>query len=140
MSTAAYREKHAGRVKAAKAKAWVNNTEKMKGWQRRYKSRKPWAHMIAKARIRSRQSGLAFELTHAWAIERWTGKCELTEIAFTMWCGATVATSPSLDRIDSSRGYLPDNCRFVLWGINRFKGDTTDAEMLAIARALVENA
>lgn len=137
MVTAAYRAKHPEKVKAQKAKAWAKNSERMKKAQRDYKARKPWAHLVAKARIRARESGLSFELTHEWAAKRWNGKCELTGIPFTMWIGSTVATSPSLDRIDSARGYLPENCRFVLWAINRFKGDGSDTEMIAIARALV---
>jgi hypothetical protein len=138
MVTAAYRAKHPDRVKAQKAKAWAKHAERFKEVQRRYKLRKPWAHMLAKARIRARGAGLAFELTHEWAKARWTGHCEVTGIPFTMWVGTTVATSPSLDRIDPSRGYVDGNCRFVLWAVNRFKGDGSDAEMLAIARELVK--
>ncbi len=45
--------------------------------------------------------------------------------------------SPSIDRIDSSKGYTPDNCQFVLWAINVFKGDGTLEEMYEIATALI---
>lgn len=43
-----------------------------------------------------------------------------------------------MDRIDSSKGYTQDNCRFILFAVNSFKGVGTDALMLEIAQALLE--
>lgn len=48
--------------------------------------------------------------------------------------------APSLDRIDSSQGYIPGNVRVVAWVINRMRGDLPDPEFLAFARLLVEKA
>ena len=45
----------------------------------------------------------------------------------------------SLDRIDSSKGYTKDNCRFILLGINMLRGMGTDSEMYTIAEALLNN-
>ena len=44
---------------------------------------------------------------------------------------------PSIDRIDPKGGYTTDNCRFVLQGINAFKGQETDENMYRIAEALL---
>jgi hypothetical protein len=46
--------------------------------------------------------------------------------------------SPSIDRIDPEIGYLETNCRFVLFAINGLKGRGTDADLFAIAHALVK--
>lgn len=77
-------------------------------------------------------------LTNEWAEQRWTGKCELSRLEFVLQTGKLSALSPSIDRIDSAKGYTPDNCRIICWALNRFRGNGTDAEMLVIAKALIE--
>jgi len=42
-------------------------------------------------------------------------------------------TSPSLDRIDNSKGYTPDNVVVVSWRVNRLKGSATLDELQRIA-------
>jgi len=36
--------------------------------------------------------------------------------------------SPSIDRIDSSKGYIPGNCAVICWGANRVKNNGTTVE------------
>lgn len=43
--------------------------------------------------------------------------------------GKRTDNSLSIDRIDSGRGYTPDNVVFVSWKVNRLKNDSTVAEM-----------
>ena len=53
-------------------------------------------------------------------VERFAGKCEMSGIPFsekgTEWFRNP--WSPSLDRIDSKKGYTPDNVRIVLCAVN----------------------
>ena len=42
--------------------------------------------------------------------------------------------SLSLDRIDSSRGYVPGNIRFISDRANRLKSDASDQELAALGR------
>lgn len=37
---------------------------------------------------------------------------------------------PSIDRIDSNKGYTLDNIRLVAWIVNHCRGDLTDAEFI----------
>ena len=46
--------------------------------------------------------------------------------------------SPSIDRIDPAQGYVTSNCRFVLFAVNAMKGSGTDADILVIAKAIVD--
>lgn len=47
------------------------------------------------------------------------GKCELSGIQFDLSRnGVKGPYAPSIDRIDSSKGYSPDNCRIILWALN----------------------
>jgi predicted DNA-binding protein YlxM (UPF0122 family) len=41
--------------------------------------------------------------------------------------------SPSIDRIDSSKGYLIDNIQIISWRANRIKNDSTPEELKKIA-------
>ena len=50
-----------------------------------------------------------------------------------------VPNSISMDRIDSNGGYSIDNLRLVCHAVNAFKGRMSDAEMLAMAKAIVAN-
>lgn len=47
--------------------------------------------------------------------------------------------SPSFDRLDSARGYVPGNVRVISFRANRIKNDGTAEEHLAIARWMAEN-
>jgi len=46
---------------------------------------------------------------------------------------ASIANSPSLDRLDSTKGYTPDNVRVISYRANVIKNDGTAAEHRAIA-------
>lgn len=47
--------------------------------------------------------------------------------------------SPSLDRIDSTKGYVPGNVRVISWRANRVKNDGTAEEHEKIARYIRDN-
>jgi hypothetical protein len=103
--------------------------------RRRHQS--PGLAALASAKERAHKRLREFTLTKQWVIETYTGRCQLTGLPFVVSTGSNNAYSPSIDRIDSAKGYTPDNCRFILWAINRFKMVDTDETMLSIARALV---
>ena len=48
------------------------------------------------------------------------------------WSGRT-DNSPSIDRIDSSKGYEPDNIQVISWRANRIKNDSTPEELKMLA-------
>ncbi len=48
-------------------------------------------------------------------------------------------TSISIDRIEQSEGYTEGNVRLVCYSVNLFRGVSTDAEMLVMAKAIVAN-
>jgi hypothetical protein len=53
--------------------------------------------------------------------------------------GKRVPFGPSIDRIDGARGYEPGNIQLVCLLYNFCKNEFTDADVLKLARALVEN-
>lgn len=133
------------RVEAAKKRRqwlWENHEVSLERFRKNYyKSREksPWLVSLQSAKARCKKSGIEFSLTFGWARVRWTGRCELTDIPFVLNLGHGPGTfSPSIDRIDPAGGYTPDNCRFILYPINAMKGAGTEADMLMIAKAIVD--
>jgi len=98
----------------------------------------PQILLLVSSRTRAKKRNIPFALTVEWANSAWTGRCAVTGISFELGTGR-VMRSPSLDRIKPELGYVPENCRFVLWAVNTFKGTGTDTEMLEVAKAMVQN-
>lgn len=63
-------------------------------------------------------------------------KCPILGIELS-W-GFPKDTSPSLDRIDSNKGYTYDNCQIISNKANRIKSDSTLEELEAIVQYLKE--
>lgn len=83
---------------------------------------------------------LSIDLT--WVQQRLkAGVCEITGIPFVTDVPRHPFL-PSLDRVDSSRGYVPDNCRAILWMLNAAKQELPEPEFRSalqqIARAVHE--
>jgi hypothetical protein len=68
------------------------------------------------------------------------GTCELTGLPFDFSPSKNTYLNkyaPSLDRIDSDKGYTKDNVRVVLCAVNIALGQFTDEEMLPILKAMI---
>lgn len=103
-------------------------------------SSRPWHYLLKSRKNEASLKKLDFDLTDAWACARWTGACEITKIVFRITGKkGPHPFSPSIDKIDPSKGYTQDNCRFVLMGCNMLKGGGTDADMYEIAKAIVDH-
>lgn len=131
-----YRRENTNYYKLAHEK----NRERDNAWSRRRyrrtRAKTPWKPLLEMAKVRARQKGTPCNLTDFWAANRWTGKCEITGIAFELGLTARSPYSPSIDQIKPGQGYTEDNSRFVLWAINSFKNVGTDEQMFQIAAAI----
>lgn len=65
------------------------------------------------------------------------GRCALSGIEMTWAKGKLLGTSITLDRIDHDGGYTVGNVRLLCHAVNSFRGRMSDAEMVAMARAIV---
>lgn len=135
-----YYRRNTGKISDYYKERYESLREEKKAAAKEQRLRMPmWKRSLYAARDRATKYAMAFDLTEEWALARWTGCCELTGIEFARTPGqGTNPLSPSIDRIDSSIGYLQGNCRFVLHSLNSFKGTGTDEEMYAIAEALLK--
>lgn len=69
------------------------------------------------------------------------GFCEVTGIKFDFSPHSEYDKnpySPSIDRIDSNKGYTKENTQIVIWQYNLMKGEITKEELLVICKILVE--
>lgn len=114
----AWREKNFDRVRARERSYTQINHELIRA---RWESR-PAERAFTHARDRAKQRGIAFELSRPDIYERVRrGRCELTGILFLDAIGTVkdrAFYAPSIDRIDSTKGYTLDNVRIVLSGLN----------------------
>jgi hypothetical protein len=108
-------------------------------WHFKMRREAPWYHLVKHARAKCNKSGVPFDLDNDWARSRWTGCCEMSGIPFEVCQSKQGMFCPSLDRIDHSRGYIKDNCRFILFGLNAFKQQSSDDVVLSVCRAVLES-
>jgi hypothetical protein len=65
--------------------------------------------------------------------------CPVYGIKLDRFAGPRADSKPSLDRVDNSRGYTPDNIRVISWAANRDKGRLTIDNMLKLAEYVIEH-
>ena len=99
--------------------------------------------LLTGARARAKRGGLEVTLTNEWVRERLEkGVCEMSGIPFHSGPkerNTTSPYSPSIDRIDSSKGYTPENCRVVLWALNAAFGHWGEETFRKIATQWLSN-
>jgi hypothetical protein len=73
-------------------------------------------------------------VTPALLFQMWNsqgGRCAVTGVPMTHIYGkGSILTNVSIDRIDSSLGYIPDNIRLVCKAVNWMKNSMSDRELL----------
>jgi len=99
------------------------NRERITQYQRDLKKINPTSSLFYQAKHRAIKKNLSFDLTIEWLQERYTGYCELTGIKFQQATKGKSPISPSIDRIDSSKGYTKDNIRIIIWALNASLGN-----------------
>lgn len=84
--------------------------------------------LVAQARCRARDAGLEFNITAADIVI--PSHCPVLGTPLILGASRTTKdSSPSIDRVDSSKGYTKDNILIVSWKANRLKSNATLDEM-----------
>lgn len=106
---------------------------------RRASARKRPEQMLVSARARAKKLGLEFNLTleDIHIPERCPYLGVLLRPSLT---GSAQNNSPSLDRIDNTRGYIKGNVEVISSRANKCKSDLTLEEMERMAKAFLERA
>jgi hypothetical protein len=99
-----------------------------------------WKEFLRRARSKGKEFDLTIEdLKEIW--ERQNGKCPYTGwmLELPNYKTAKTPKTASLDRIDSSRGYVKDNVQFVSVMANYAKCDFSENEMREFCNVIAEN-
>jgi hypothetical protein len=97
-------------------------------------------NMLWDSRKRAKAKGLEHTLTISDLYELFTATCPISGVDLLWQCGhgKPQDTSPSLDRLDPTLGYTPDNVWLISYRMNRIKNDATLAELSMILNAVSE--
>jgi hypothetical protein len=120
-------------------KEYVNNA--CRKYRASVKGRVNLLYRLCKGR--SEKRNLEFDLTKEWIKKKLdAGYCELSGEKFCL--EASIEThwhpySPSIDRIDSKKGYTQDNCRIILVSVNMGLGEWGLENYINIAKKVIKN-
>lgn len=100
--------------------------------------------MWVTAKKRAEDKGWDFNLTPEWIQPKLeAGRCEATGIELELSGGEFKGYghfrpwTPSLDRIDPTRGYTTDNVQVVCWMYNQAKGVSAHSDVIRFAAAVM---
>ena len=112
---------------------YKDNVEKAKLWKLAY----PDKAIYSIARYRAKKKGIPFDIT----LEDITipTHCPYLgmEITYTRGQGA-VSSNPSLDRIDSSKGYTKGNVQVISTKANTMKNNATEEQLITFAKNVLK--
>ena len=118
---------------------YQENSDKVRKRVKQY--RKTVAGLLKEYKHRAKKRGINFILTLEWFEEQMTkpefNVCYFTGIEFID--ESNHAFSRSLDRISSTKGYSPDNVRWVCFKLNSWKSDLTLDEVAIMFNAMAKH-
>jgi hypothetical protein len=120
------------RESAARMRAY--DPERFRETNLRFRQNHPERYLVQHARNRARRLGVPFDLTEADIIV--PAICPVLGIPLFWGVGKQASrahNSPSLDRLDPSKGYTRENVRIISNRANHLKNNGTAAELRAIA-------
>ena len=125
---------------AYQAKRYIENLEQRLDYQRTYQKnkRKDYNYRLqmlinaSKQRARNKKREHTITVEDIKAIFPSDGCCPIFGMKLEFNTTGFKDNSPSIDRIDSAKGYTPDNIQIISWKANRIKGcaSTQELEML----------
>ena len=103
------------------------------------------SHLWERIKSNAKKRNLDFSITKEYILQLFISqnqKCPLSGIELKLPIRRSdnwAANLASLDRIDSKKGYIDGNVRWLLWKVNRMKWDMTDEELYEICQIIMRN-
>jgi hypothetical protein len=119
-----------GRIKHGYGVGWT------RGYNAKSKHEVPWFFLWKHARDRAKEKGLEFTITPEHVHNAMVERCPVLDVELKPLDKSYWDASPSLDRIDSSKGYTPENIWVISARANRIKSDATLGELKRLVAAL----
>ncbi len=117
----------------AQSKKWQKeHPESCRERTKRWRDKDPRRKLLSDARGRAKRKGIEFSIKVEDIVI--PERCPVFGLPFQVGEGAGGHTpmSPSLDRVDSSRGYVPGNVQVISYRANTIKNDATLEELESI--------
>ena len=113
-------------------------TEEYRTYQRYYQKKNTTVEqsMLNRSKSRAKKKGFEHNITIDDILI--PDKCPLLEIPIIKGENSVHANSPTLDRIDSTKGYVKGNVWVISYKANTIKSDATPEELLTIATRLAD--
>ncbi len=129
--------------KEARKAARAKRSQKTAIYSREWRDKNRAAYLVAECRRRSRKKGIAFDLdAHVVQLQERISKatCELSGIALALGTAPGRAyNTPSLDRIEPSKGYIYENVRIVAFAVNAMLGNWGEEVAMSIIKQWMKN-
>ena len=116
----------------------VSHQKKRKEKKRKEKKRKsnPEHAILISTRRRAKLEGIEFDLEESDIVI--PAKCPILDIELQMHSGYAQDSSPSIDRVIPSKGYVKGNCFIISYKANRMKQDNTLDDLEKIVKYIKE--
>ena len=132
---AEWQRSHKNRYKEIHEKWRKNNNDKIKAAQQKYRKDAPIKYLLGLARRRAKRKGIEFSIQEKDLVV--PSVCPLLGIPIDAY-SKQLAHRPSIDRIFSSKGYIPGNVIIVSQRANMLKNNACADELLTLAINLIE--
>lgn len=103
-------------------------------------------YVLARTKSNAKKEGIPFSLDVAWVKQELAkGKCAVTGMPLVKPTytpgrrGVRNPWTPSIDRIDNTKGYTKGNCRIVVWMYNLAKNNYGDRDIVQMSITLTSN-
>ena len=90
------------------------------------------------AKQRAKVKGFEFSLTKEWYIGNLPKYCPVFNTVLD-FSSTLDEHKPSIDRVNSAKGYTEDNCKIISWKANNIKNQWTVEELEAVVNYLKKN-
>ena len=119
---------------AYQKRMYLNHGDEFRSRSRDSRLRNPIAHLWRDARARAKRKGQEFTITQSDLVMPQTCPCCNGKIQMRTGKPKQGPTphSPSIDRLDSSLGYVPGNVAIICWRCNELKRNATPDELRKI--------
>lgn len=99
-----------------------NNPNYSKEKSKQYRSDNFVKNIFNRFKYKAKKADMGFDITLRWIQDRIDcGVCEATGVRFSLEGAIRNHLSPSIDRVDPTKGYVRNNCQLVIWAYNAAK-------------------
>lgn len=106
-------------------------------YNRKYRVYNPLHNMFHGSKLRAKKKGIEFSISKEYLESIWPkdNLCPALKIPLTSEGekGRRTRFSPSLDRIDNSKGYIEGNIQIISWQANTMKSNATEDQLKSFA-------